>query len=98
MPNLLKYDPSLFRKRRTGCLLAVTGAASLNVHVIGVTFVICIVNAFHSLTVDADGGTGMNRGTLKRIHPLSLLHKTLTASTITIAGTLSAHHDVAFTA
>jgi len=61
---------------------------------LGMTFVIRIVDTLHSLTVDADNLAGMNHRTLKRIHSLPLLNKALTAGRLTIAGMFSAHHDI----
>ena len=40
----------------------------------------------------------MGHGTLERIHPFSLLRKALAAGFVTVAGMLSAHHDVALAA
>jgi len=56
--------------------------------------IVGIVDTFHGLAVDADRLAGMDDGTLKRPHPLSLLQKALAAGVITAAGMFSAHHDI----
>lgn len=88
----------LFRERSTCRLLTVTGAAALDIHMIRHTLVIAVMNAFYSLTVDADGLAGMRDRTGKRIRSFSLVVKAFAAGIITVAGMLSCHHDISFTA
>lgn len=85
-------------KGRAGCPLAVAGAAALNVHMVGVAFVIGIVDTFYRFTVNADGSAGMGNGALKGIHTLLLLSEALTAGAVAVAGMLSAHTNVPLTA
>ena len=82
------------RESRTGCLTAVACAAACDIHMIGMAFVIRVVNTLHRLTIDADSGTGMRHGTLEGIHPFSLLGKAFTAGFAAVARVLSAHHDI----
>jgi len=87
-----------FRKGSACCFLTVTGAAALDIHMIRHTLVIAVMNAFYSLTVDADRLAGMCDRTGKRIRSFSLVVKAFTAGVITIAGMFSCHHDISFTA
>ena len=50
----------LFLESRAGCSLTVAGVAALDIHMIGMTFVIGIINAFLRFAVDADGFAGMD--------------------------------------
>lgn len=91
--------PALFfRKRGAGCLPTVTGAASLDVHMVRMTFVVGVVNTLHGFTVDADRGTWMRHGALEGIPSLPLLQKAFAAGTVTVISVLTAHHDVTFAA
>ena len=56
------------------------------------------MNTFYSLTVDADRLAGMRDRTGKRIRSFSLVVKAFAAGIITVAGMLSCHHDISFTA
>lgn len=95
----LTYQSCLFLfKGRAGCSPAVAGAASLDVHMFRVAFVIGIVDTFHRFTINADGSAGMGYGTFKRIHPFPLLPEAVTAGFVAAAGMLSAHHDVSLAA
>ena len=85
-------------KRGADRPLTVAGAAALDIHMVGMTFVIGIVDAFHRFTVNADGPAGMGNGAFKGIHSLPLLPETLAAGAVTAAGVVSAHHNVSLTA
>ena len=56
------------------------------------------MNAFYSLTVDTDRLAGVRDGTGKRIRSFSLVIKTFATGIITVAGMLSCHHNITFTA
>ena len=89
----------LFFRERSACrLLAVTGAAALDVPMIRHTLVIAVMNAFYSLTVDTDRLARVRDGTGKRIRSFSLVIKTFATGIITVAGMLSCHHNITFTA
>ena len=89
----------LFFRERSACrLLAVTGAAALDVHMIRHTLVIAVINTFYRLTVDTDGMTWMRQRITERLSSLSLLRKALAAGAVTITGMLTSHHDVSLAA
>lgn len=75
-----------------------TSTAPLDIYMTGLTFIICIINTFCSLTVDADGSGGMTCGALEGILSLSPAGKALAAGLFTGAGVLSAHHDITLAA
>ena len=83
---------------RTCGTVAVAGAAALDIHMIRMTFVIGIIDAFYRFAVNADGLAGMNHGAFKGTHPLPLLKEALAAGVVAIAGMFSAHHNIPFAA
>lgn len=92
------FQPLFFRERSACRLLAVTSTAPLDIHMLRHTLVIAVMNAFYSLTVDADRLAGVCNRTGKRIRSFSLVVKAFAAGVITIAGMFSCHHDISFTA
>lgn len=87
-----------FRERSARCLLTVAGTAALDVHMIRRTLVIAVMNTFYSFTIDTDSLAGVRDGTGKRIRSFSLVIKTFATGIITVAGVLSCHHNITFTA
>ena len=81
-----------------GRLSAVAGSAALDVHMLRHALVIAVINTFYRLTVDADRMAWMRQGITERFSSLSLLRKALTAGAVTVAGMLSAHHDITLAA
>ncbi len=69
---------------------------SLDVNMFCAASVVCIVHAFHCLTVYANRLAWVGYGTCETI-PVSLM-KTLTAGIVAVAGMLSAYHDIALAA
>lgn len=92
------FQPLFFRERSACRLLAVTGTAAFDIHMIRYTLVIAVMNAFYSLTVDADRLAGMCDRTGKRIRSFSLVVKAFAAGIITVAGVLSCHHNISLAA
>ena len=94
-----KFQFCLFLfKGRADCSLAVTGAAALDVHMVGMAFIIGIINTFYRFAVNTDGLAGMRNGAFERIHSLLLLPETLAAGAVAAAGMLPAHHNISFAA
>lgn len=88
----------LLRKCSTCCLFEIVGTSALNVHMVGVAFVVGVVDALHGLAVNADGLAGMHNGTLEGIRTLPLRKKTLAAGAVTVISMLSSNHDVSLAA
>jgi len=65
---------------------------------VGMAFVVGIVDTFHRFAVYADCPAGMHYRTFERVHALPPLGKALAAGSLTVAGFLSAHADVPFAA
>ena len=86
-----------FDKCSTACLLTLTCAISLNVHMLGKASVIRIVLTLTCFAVDPDGSAGMFQSADIRVRT-SLLGKTLTAGIVLGAGMLAAHHDISLAA
>ena len=98
LQKLLSKNFLSLRKCRTGCLGAVARPAARDVHMVSMTLVIRVKNAFYRLAVNTDGSAGMCHGTFEGIHPFPLLGEAFAAGFAAVAGMLSAHHDVPFTA
>lgn len=84
----------LFPEGRTHGLFALACTATLNIHMLGCTFIILIISAFHCFTVNTDVIRGMTGTTVIRIAATSSDRKALTAGLIITAGMLATHHDV----
>jgi len=87
----------LLKSRACGAF-TVTCVSAPDIHMIGMAFIIGIINAFRCLAVNADGFAGMDYRTFERIGSCPLLNKAFAAGIITIAGMLSAHHNISLTA
>lgn len=75
-------------------LLAVAGAAALNIHMLRRTFVILIVGTLGSLAVNTDIAGGVTGAVGVRIAGSLSGEKALAAGLVLTAGMSSAHHDV----
>ena len=85
-----------FHKSSAGCLPAVAGAASSDIHMVSSTFVIAVMHTVHRFTVNADGLAWMRDSACKAV--AASLVKAFTACTITVTGMFPADHNVAFAA
>ena len=82
-----------FDKCCTACLLTLTCAIPLNIHMLRKAFVVCIVLTFTCFAVNPDGSAGMFQSADIRVCA-SLLSKAFAAGVILRAGMLAAHHDI----
>ena len=87
---------SFFTESRAECLPARSRMISFDVDMFRTAAVIRIVHTLHCLTVDADMLARMRHGTRKAV--TAPLVKTFTTCIFTVAGMLSAHHDIALAA
>lgn len=82
-----------FFKSSTCCFSAVIRTASLDIHMVGITFIIRIIDALVRLAVYADRPARMCYGACENARIASVF-KALTASVVLTAGMLTRHHNI----
>lgn len=89
----------LFLPKSSTCRsMTITCTAAFDIHVVRIALIIGIINTFCCLTVDTDRLAGMDHGAFKGIRSFFFLDKAFAAGIVTVAGMLSAHHNVPFAA
>lgn len=88
----------LFPESCTGCLLTVTCAAALDIHMSCRTLIIGIINALCRLAIDADRASRLTGRVLKCVLSFPALHKAFAACLIAAACVFSAYQNLTLAA